>query len=180
MTSAGPPRSEDVVVVNTAHTLEFGRLYPLLRRKLLIYFRYRGWPDPWNLADETVARVVGAMRRTEIKDINRFALSVAHNVHVDEVERVRREAAIALPEPVPPAAPDPEAHCLEQCLRRLSSEQRELIEAFFLDRRRKELAGVLGLSANALRLRVFKLKRTLRACKGQCLEQMHHQGNDPV
>lgn len=157
----------DRATPGVGESADLEQVYERLRRKLVTYFRYKRSVDPYDLADETITRVVAATKRQEIRDIPKFALGVAHNVQVDNLRKAKKESSPPFPD-APAASPSQEAQCLEQCLRLLSQENRELVEAYFVDRDRKELARTMGLAPNALRIRIFKLKRTLVLCKERC------------
>ena len=58
--------------------------------------------------------------------------------------------------------------CLERCLNTLSPDGRQLLEAYYLSGR-SELISRLGVTPNAVRLRVFKEKQRLRSCMARCL-----------
>lgn len=68
------------------------------------------------------------------------------------------------------------ADCLEQCLARLSPEKHRLILEYYQDDRRakidhrKELAKKIGMSENALRLQVYRIRQELEICLRKCLE----------
>ncbi len=68
------------------------------------------------------------------------------------------------------------ANCLEQCLSKLSPEKRRIILEYYQDERRakidhrKELAKKIGMSENALRLQVFRIRHELEICLRKCLE----------
>ena len=72
---------------------------------------------------------------------------------------------------------DPTYSCLEECFKQLSETNRDLIlQAYALQNRSKvamrtELAQRLGISSNELRVRVYMIRRDLRACVKACLEK---------
>ena len=66
--------------------------------------------------------------------------------------------------------------CLENCLERLSSNSRALIEGYYSAEKqakivlRKRLAQQYGINVSVLRLRALRLRQKLQACIEQCLE----------
>ena len=67
--------------------------------------------------------------------------------------------------------------CLEQCLQKLPTEQRELITIYYQGagevkiKSRKELAARLGIPLNALRIRACRLRDKIGDCVHSCLKQ---------
>jgi hypothetical protein len=74
------------------------------------------------------------------------------------------------------AADDRRQRCLDWCLQRLERDERDLVLNYFQDersariRRRAMLARQLHLTSNALRLRIWRLTVSLRACGVACVE----------
>lgn len=164
-----------------------GTRYEQLRQRLVSLFHYRGCPHPEELADETLDR---AARRLEEmgsefvgSDPARFVYGVAWNV---ARESFRRRSTVPLPErwegpgtAEPPGAEDEELEkaCLDRCLDRLPPAELRLVLGYFEGergariRRRSELAHELGVSLNALRLKIHRLAGRLRECVVRCMEQ---------
>jgi len=134
---------------------------------LILFLNGRGCTEAPQLADEVVLRLVQAMSKGhDVRDVQAFAVGIAKKVHADWLEEVHRPLP---PPPVQSAAPSLKARCLERCLRQLSPSDRELVEAYFVDRDREALASRLEVSLNALRIRVCRLKRQLASCTERCL-----------
>ena len=72
---------------------------------------------------------------------------------------------------------EPEFECLEQCLDELSSDSRKLVLEYYQHEKhakihhRRRLADELGIAANALRIRAHRMRRALRECVHNCLEE---------
>jgi DNA-directed RNA polymerase specialized sigma24 family protein len=163
-----------------------GTQYEQLRRRLVAVFEYRGCHHAEELADETldrVARKVHEMgREFEGSDPARFVFGVAWNV---ARESFRRRSTAPLPDgwermvPKPPSVVDDDREhaCLDSCLEELPASERHLILGYHQGdrsariRRRSELASELGLSANALRLKIHRLTDRLRECVSQCMDR---------
>ena len=85
---------------------------------------------------------------------------------------------LVAPHPPPPDAAeetDLRYECLEQCMQNLSAKNRKLILAYYDHVRagpkyyRKELADRMRITANALWIRVHRIKKDLQNCVNQCL-----------
>lgn len=173
--------------------------YLEVRRALFTFFALRGATDPDDLADETINRV--ARRLSEGVQITTenpsgFFYAVARNVWRESLGK--SGVLISLPEdesalPVTGATPhdlmmDARAHiesevrreCLDRCLGRLDSEERELIISYYRFRggakieNRRALAARLGISNNTLRQKVARLKLKLSECVKKCLRSHPH------
>lgn len=154
--------------------------YRRLRDKLIKFFEWNGCHQAEDLADETVFRVM--RRLSEGVSIRRldepylFFHGVA--VHVlaewrrrkerseqpleglrDRADRAWRASSTAL------------AECVRESLKRLTSEALEVLESYYLDDHRVDLASRLDLSPNALRIRVHRIKIRLLADVKACIER---------
>jgi RNA polymerase sigma factor (sigma-70 family) len=169
-----------------------GTQYEQLRRRLVSVFEYRRCRHPEELADETLDRVARRVeemgREFEGSDPARFVFGVAWNV---ARESLRRRAPVPLPERwegrAPPAAgsDDEQEHaCLESCLEHLPAPERDLILGYHQEersskiRRRSEIAVEMGLSRNALRLKIHRLTGRLRECVNNCLARGRGAGSE--
>ena len=85
--------------------------------------------------------------------------------------------SLPLPPPPPSAEAERRAWCLDHCLKRLDTEQRHLVTAYYqYDKRtkieqRRNLAQKYGLSDNALKIRVFRVRQQLFQCINECLNR---------
>lgn len=160
--------------------------YEKLRSRLIRLFGWRGCTFPEELADETinrVARKLGEGVEIRAEDPYRYFAGVAHRVFLEVVRREKRErTALAEVRHLPPAEPVSEEKerrlgCLERCLATLSPANRQLILSFYQgegSRRianRKQVACLLGITVNALRIRAHRLRAQLEDCVSECLRQ---------
>lgn len=154
-----------------------GIKYEQIRGGLVNYFTFRAPCAAEELADETINRVIS--RLCEIKqevhgEGTRYFYGVARKV---QLEYLRRKT------PHPPAESvtdservEVEFHCLEECIRKLSDENRELVLRYYqADGRqkieeRKQLAEELGIAPNALRIRAYRIRAALQKCLEKCVE----------
>jgi RNA polymerase sigma factor (sigma-70 family) len=162
------------------------RSYEAIRRRLIKYFECRGCFSPEDQTDETINRV--ARRICEGKEIwanqpASYFYGVARNVLREywispEREFSTLDALSSSDHPFEDAlknkredAQDESSQkrlaCLESCLQEFSPENRETIIAYYQGekgeriRNRKLLARRLGIPANALRIRIYRLRERL-------------------
>jgi DNA-directed RNA polymerase specialized sigma24 family protein len=162
-----------------------GAKYEELRRKLIRFFEWRGVAFPDEQADETLDRVskrlTGGVR---IGSVSAYAYEVARLVGL-ETFKAPAHAQVALDEAALGAPEDTgeqlekerRMECLEECLRRLPSESRQLILEYYrgtglgrIDSRRA-FAHRLGLQRDALANRAQRIRNRLEACVAKCLER---------
>jgi DNA-directed RNA polymerase specialized sigma24 family protein len=159
-----------------------GLKYERLRHKLIIFFAGRACPDPEQGADETLDRLTRRLTEGEpIAHVDRFAHGVARRVWSETARRDhrhRRALGWLLGTPPPAASPfESEAglECVSRCVAELGPADRELILGYYAGAgqeqqdERRELADRLGITATALRLRAYRIRRLLEACVGGCL-----------
>jgi DNA-directed RNA polymerase specialized sigma24 family protein len=170
-----------------------GVRYEQLRRRLVSVFEYRRCHHPEELADETLDRTARRLQEMGNEfvggDPARFVFGVAWNV---ARESFRRRTPVPLPErwekpdPAGTEADDDalERACLDRCLERLGPGDRSLALEYHQGersariRRRSDLARTLGLTPNALRLRMHRITGRLRECVVRCTEQAGAAGED--
>jgi DNA-directed RNA polymerase specialized sigma24 family protein len=139
------------------------RDYLTLRDKLIVFFERRACPDAADQADDTLARLVGDIERNGLPDnLEARTRAIAKNVYREWARRVSRF------DPLPPGLSVPahggKAEDAREVVAALAPQDRLLLEEYFLQRRgREEMAHRLGVSAENLRVRVFRAKKRLRA-----------------
>ncbi len=172
-----------------------GQRYVELSQRLRTVFLYRQCADSDDLVNETLDRAGRKLLELgdqyEGKDPAPYVFGVAWNV---ARESFRRRAPQPLPEgreiPDPgPANPEDPAemrsHCLDRCLDQLAEKDRSVALRYYEGEkrarieRRAALARDLGLSPNALRLKVHRITRRLRQCVFHCLELGGQMGAVP-
>jgi DNA-directed RNA polymerase specialized sigma24 family protein len=153
-----------------------GQRYEQIRSGLIKIFVCRGSVDPEELADETinrVARKVQEIAEGYVGDPALYFYGVAKMVYLE----YSRRKPVAHHSPPPDAAEEADLRyeCLERCIQTLSAKNRKLILAYYehepgakIDHR-KELADRMGITANALWIRVHRIKKELQNCVNQCL-----------
>ena len=156
--------------------------YEVLRKKLVMLFLGRGSREAEDNADETLDRVSRRIAEGEVlDDVTRFAHGVARRVHSECLRRERRQrrarqALVAAPRPAPsPVDSEPGIECIRLCIDRLPSADRTLIVEYYdesgraLQAQRRESAARLGISPSTLRLRAFRIRRSLEDCTRDCM-----------
>jgi len=156
-----------------------GESYERLRAGLIYFFERKGCLIPAELADETVNRTARKIEEgQEIGDIFKFSYGVAKYVLLEYWHDHRREWE-QLTEQLPIQGHNGESEeqrleCMKKCLQALSSEEQDLIiKNCTLDNKGKlEVALALGLTINAFRLRVFRIRARLYECRENCIREL--------
>ncbi len=154
------------------------REYERLRRTLVRFFDWRGtWP-PDECADETIDRLARKLESTAVEDVFEYARGIARLV-VLERGRAPVPARLDVDVSIAPAPRDEAGErlrdCFDACLDRFPADSRSLVVGYYQGERttrienRRTIAAQLGLSDNALRSRVQRLRDRLEACVRECV-----------
>lgn len=155
-----------------------GVKYEEIRSKLIKYFSSSSQIEAEALADETINRV--ARRLNEIKDKVygervRYFFGVARRVLMEYLRRKRPQ--VERGSAVDSNSVELEYGCLEECMAKLSRENRELVMRYYSSEgrerieQRKRLAEELGIAPNALRIRAYRIRAELQKCLKECVER---------
>jgi DNA-directed RNA polymerase specialized sigma24 family protein len=169
-----------------------GEKYVEMRRRLVAYFDRKNCVAPDELADEALNRV--AHRLEELGSITgtapaQYCYVTAKFVFLEYL-RSHARAGSSLEEMTPAeadaalstsASQDDDAEskehlsdCLEQCLGKLASPDRDLILEYYRGEQRtkienrRSLATALRLSVNALTIRASRIRNKLEHCVREC------------
>ena len=142
--------------------------YTLLRIRAIQYCRTAGLHDPEGLADESIARLLAT--KQDVGNLEAFVLGICHNVVQEELRRLKTVRAIAgaANDVVTPPEPYDDAE-YQVCFAQLPASERRLIDEYVgsgakgIEKRRK-LAIKLGISDEALRKRVQRIRDKLKVC----------------
>lgn len=161
-----------------------GRKYEDIRDRLIRIFVHRGCLSAEDLADKTinkVARKVHELKEYYVGDPALYFCGVARNVYA-EYSRGMVELPV-LPEVLPAATPEEEPeesesqhNCLDGCLQRMAPKDRDLLLAYYREeqgakiKHHKETAHKLGITVNALRIMIHRLRASFKKCMQSCLE----------
>jgi DNA-directed RNA polymerase specialized sigma24 family protein len=169
-----------------------GERYERMRARLARMFEWRGCADPAELVDLTFDRV--ARRLEEGAEITaRDPYAYLHGVALHVLQEHRRLAGrlvtgleeasgvgAMLASPIAATAGDDDDErerrlaCLDRCLGDLPAAERRLLEEYHVGetdrriRRRQALAAELGVTLNALRIQVHRLRQRLRSSVDAC------------
>lgn len=165
-----------------------GQRYLEIRHRLVRYFDRKSCLSPDELADETLQRVSRRLNEAgEIRDASpaQYCYIVAKFVFL-EYRRSPTRSHVSL-EAIPglgdttvsgnPAGGDEKGSrlkCLEHCLEKLASENRDLILEYYRGERRakiesrRRMAARLGLTMNALAIRAGRIREKLENCVVSC------------
>jgi DNA-directed RNA polymerase specialized sigma24 family protein len=157
-----------------------GEKYEKIRNRLIKILGARGCWDAEDLADQSiniVASKIDWLLENYIGDPALYFFGVAKNVFRDWVKKTPPPN---LPPASPPDSTEIERLCgrLEQCLDELPSDHHVLVLRYYEgDKKerisnRKRLAQELGISQNALRIKVCHIVSRLRQLMEQCLKQL--------
>ena len=172
-----------------------GEKYLEMRRRLVFYFDRKNCLASDELADETLSRV--AQKLEEKGSIT--GMSPAHYCYVvakfvflenlrqakrgqsglNELELARLSSGSSLNSKDTAAIQSRERlhDCLDSCLAKLSSADRDLILEYYRGEqrakieRRSQLAARLGLSMNALTIRACRIRYKLEECMRTCCDE---------
>ena len=159
----------------------------IVRTKLNFFFRHHVVPEPEDSVQEVLSRVLRNRPETvtTYDDVVKFCFGVARNIALEQRRRfslrTRREIGTEdLPTEAQSekwnssrsASPERETLMTERaaivraCLRSLVPKDRELLLCWYLDERKAHtaLGDRLGISANALRIRVLRANRRAADC----------------
>jgi DNA-directed RNA polymerase specialized sigma24 family protein len=157
--------------------------YERLRRALTKFFDWRGVSPAEDCVDEALDRLTLKLEQVEVQDIRKYAYGIARLV---ALERQRGPAFSPLDDvpqaalvSAPPAADEGDRvrDCFDCCLAQLPEESRSLILRYYEGERsakilnRRHLASLLGVTENALRSRVQRLRDRLEECVRSCASQ---------
>lgn len=152
--------------------------YERLRARLVRFFDWRGIATPEECTDEVFDRLAHKLEETAVQDVVKYVFGIARLVALEQ-RRVPRhspvdDVAYSLASPEAPAETSALQECFDRCLAELPEESRALLLSYYEGERqakivnRRRLATNLGVTENALRSRVQRLRdhleRSIRAC----------------
>jgi DNA-directed RNA polymerase specialized sigma24 family protein len=160
-----------------------GKKYEDIRHRLILILECRRCRCADEVADEAINRFIRRLPeliKTYKGDPFPYILVIARNVQ----HEWDKSQDLPLPEDInslPDEIIEPDEleerihNCLERCLGELESKNRNLLLDYYQNENqnqidfRKRLARRLGIAANALRIRVHRLRNTLQSCMNNCL-----------
>jgi DNA-directed RNA polymerase specialized sigma24 family protein len=146
------------------------REYSRLRDRVARLLHWWGASDSDDLADATLDRVARTLSRGKVvprTSLSSYVQGVARMIFYESARAERRRlvseqhASTYVRDP----AADPMLDCLDACLEELEPAERDLVLRYYGNGRqhvlRRELAGELGISSTALRLRAHRVRERL-------------------
>ncbi len=153
--------------------------YEVIRRGLIERFIAGGCIDAESLADEVIDRVIKRLPKISASyqgnPISYFH-GVARKVLLEHFRSKRRESRRA-PIRTEPTFSERYYECLESCLSRIEPEKRDLILRYYSEQKRakiesrKVIREEMSLQADALRVRTYRIRQTLKQCVSDCVER---------
>jgi hypothetical protein len=152
-----------------------------IRSMLIMFFLRRGSCNPEDSADDTITRAIEQIRADKrfgrVAELDYYLLGIARNVLREYRDRPAIPVAAS---PLTVSSDEKEAreHCIERCLERLNQQDKELIVGYTSitgpDKNllRTRLAAERNWTITALRLKVFRIRESLRRCLSQCMREV--------
>lgn len=174
-----------------------GERYLEMRRRLAAYFGRRTRPRAEDLADETLDRIARTLQKDGAIAITppaKYCYTVARFVLLEDVRREHKHrcldetswsrhlvttSARSIEPEESVEIQEQRLECLERRLQELSPEQHALVIEYYRDTRRqriehrREMAERLGITMNALCIRVSRIRTRLEAAVERCRKQSH-------
>lgn len=154
-----------------------GKEYENLRQRLIYYFERKGCRTPAELSDETINRIARKIEEgQQIRDMLRYSSTVARLVMLEHWDDPKREweevdERLTAPEDLDRDFDEHKLNCMRRCMKSLSRHNRKLIiKNVTSDKNGKlEIAHNEGITINALRLKVFRIRAKLNECYQECI-----------
>lgn len=169
-----------------------GEKYLEMRRRLVSYFDRRNRPTAEDLADETLDRITSTLEKDgaiATRPPAKYCYTVARLVLLEDFRREHkqrrldetswsRDVPTTLARSLEPAETigiqEQRLECLERGLQKLRPDQRALVIEYYRDarrqriERRRDIAKRLGITTNALSIRVSRIRDALEASVESC------------
>jgi RNA polymerase sigma factor (sigma-70 family) len=153
--------------------LEYRRLHERLTR----YFDWNGGADPAALADETFDRIERRLDKQgvegPIENVSAFALGIARRLLLEDLRRQKKAAETgarwsSIDQSDSTEEKELMDEALRHCLSQMPADRRKLIESYYEHGLSKalshqKLATKYGITINALRTRVLRVRNELEA-----------------
>lgn len=164
--------------------VEAGEIYQKIYEGLQRYFRYRGCSDSNHLADETINRVAKRLPELDLsKNVKKISIfyGFALNIYREYLNKIENREVVLNPDSVSQKISEPknekEMDCVEKCLSKLSDEEKKMVLKYYSLEKgekiilRKQMAEEMNITTNALHVKIYRLKGTLKTCIENCLKK---------
>jgi len=172
-----------------------GETYLEMRRRLVCYFDRRNRPTAEDLADETLDRIAETLQKDGAIAITppaKYCYTVARFVLLEDFRRDHKQLRLdetswsSVGTTTSARSHEPadiievqeqRLECLERGLQELNADQRALVIEYYRDarrqriERRRDMAKRLGITMNALSIRVSRIRAALEASVESCRKQ---------
>ena len=160
--------------------------YALIQLRLIRFFASRGCVDAEHLADKAINIVAARVGELAdyVGDKSLYFHGVAKNLY-RQIIRTMRDESLTGSTIQPPSPPPPEPELLEtlldECMEELPADDRSLVLRYEEEDKqakithRKNLAREIGISLNALRIKIYRLHLQLRECTDRRLREIPAQ-----
>ena len=170
-----------------------GQRYLEMQRRLAAFFDRKNCQIAEELADETLNRVARRLEEEEgiiqSETPAQYCYTLARFVFLEYLRNTQKTVPVTDAHPpitdhtlksdMADAAEIKEKRlsCLEECVMKLSSANRHLILTYYTGMQkakiqgRRELAGTLGITMNALSIRACRIRDKLEACVRECMNK---------
>ncbi|MEN3335448.1 MAG: hypothetical protein V7641_4813 [Blastocatellia bacterium] len=154
-----------------------GKKYEEIRRRLIKMFESRGCMEAEEMTDDTFDRVVRKVPEiidSYFGDPALYCYGVGRNVRLERYRKPPTPMPMPLPDPWD--VREPPFACLDRCLKKLKPDDQRVALLYYTGdgrakiEQRQKLAEELG-GSNALRIRMHRIRVTLRACIDDCLKE---------
>ena len=160
-----------------------GHKYETIRLRLIKIFTSRGCAEAEELADETINRVASKLSEIINKwegDPLLYFFKVAQYVFAERRTIESRRAMlnrdpVVMPIDTEEIEDTPEYECLLHCLEVLRISERTLVVDYYKHqghakiKQHEQMAKAMGIAINALRIRAWRIRRTLKECVQECI-----------
>ena len=157
-----------------------GQKYETIRARLVKVLIHRKCSAPEEIADEIINRVamkVPVIRDTYKGDPANYFYGVVKHVFLEHQRTTQKVEPFddRLHNILRPETTDELAYeCMDSCMKKLTSANRELVRRYFEEaspEQRESLAKSLGITKNALAVRVFRIMQSLKKCFFKCMQE---------
>jgi DNA-directed RNA polymerase specialized sigma24 family protein len=158
-----------------------GHIYESIRQRLIKIFYARGFCAAEEMADETIDRVTGKIKKLSETYQGERALyfyAVAKKVFLEYSRKPRlQELPATLVKETVEDESEVYYECLDKCLAKMPPDRRSLLVEYYQGEKqakieqRKLLRSRLGISSQALRVRLLRLREELQKCVLSCVQK---------
>ncbi len=160
-----------------------GEKYEKIRRRLILILAGRGCFEAEELADQTINRVISKLPQVlaDYRGEPAFYFhSVANYVHQEWLRKQDKLRTLSMPEISEAENTDDFRYeCLDSCLAPLPADHRRIIIEYYRNEKkvrieyRRKLAEELGISVNALQVKIFRIRKNLQECVQKCVSEKY-------